>query len=62
LFNHPATTNNLAKLLGIENLTWEENLETHQTARDNLSEAELKTQQLITTHSATLNYFAEIIK
>jgi Family of unknown function (DUF5682) len=62
LFNNPATANALGKLLGIENLTWQQNLQTHQTAIDNLSEPERKTQQLITAHPATLNYLAGIIK
>ncbi|MBD2195222.1 MULTISPECIES: DUF5682 family protein [Calothrix] len=61
LFNSPATTNALAKLLGIENLSWEENLETPQTPSHNLSESESKIQQLISTHPATLNYFATLL-
>ncbi|BAY30217.1 hypothetical protein NIES2107_20610 [Nostoc carneum NIES-2107] len=61
LFNSPATTNALAKLLGIENLTWQENLETHQEHQQSLSETELKTQELIKNYPATLNYFAGLL-
>ncbi|MBD2169120.1 hypothetical protein H6G04_32660 [Calothrix membranacea FACHB-236] len=61
LFNSPATTNALAKLLGIENLTWQENLETHQQHQESLSETELKTQELIKNYPATLNYFAGLL-
>ncbi|MDZ7963059.1 MAG: DUF5682 family protein [Aulosira sp. DedQUE10] len=61
LFNSPATTNALAKLLGIENLTWEDNLETHQEYQESLSETELKTQELVTTYPATLNYYAGLL-
>lgn len=61
LFNYPATTNALAKLLGIENLTWQENLETHQAHQESLSETELKTQELIKNYPATLNYFAGLL-
>ncbi|MBW4564013.1 MAG: hypothetical protein KME32_23310 [Mojavia pulchra JT2-VF2] len=61
LFNYPATTNALAKLLGIEELTWQENLEIHQNFTIDLSERELTTQELITSHPATLNYFARLL-
>ncbi|MBD2214303.1 hypothetical protein H6G27_31250 [Nostoc linckia FACHB-104] len=61
LFNSPATTNALAKLLGIENLTWQDNLETHQAHQESLSETELKTQELIKNYPATLNYFAGLL-
>ncbi|MDZ8054038.1 MAG: DUF5682 family protein [Aulosira sp. ZfuVER01] len=61
IFNSPATTNALAKLLGIEDLNWQESLEVHKNSGDRLSEKELKTQELITAHPATLNYFAGMI-
>lgn len=61
LFNSPATTNALAKLLGIKELTWEETLEANVSLGDRLSEKELKTQELITAYPATLNYFAGMI-
>jgi hypothetical protein len=61
LFNFPATTNALAKLLGIQDLTWEESLEVNVNSGDRLSEKELQTQELITAYPATLNYFAAII-
>ncbi|MBD2357110.1 hypothetical protein H6G41_21185 [Tolypothrix sp. FACHB-123] len=61
LFNYSATTNVLAKLLGIGNLSWEDNLELSENPSNNLSESESKAQQLINTYSATLNYFAAVL-
>ncbi|GAA6621905.1 DUF5682 family protein [Scytonema sp. NUACC26] len=57
LFNTRQTTEAMARLLGVENVTWEETLLSHKESNssDRLSEKEILIQTLLISQSSTMN-------